>query len=88
MTDMAEQASLLLLSKLSSFLENPVIKLETAPTQEIVILQQQLKAMQLENDELRMEIKKMETRYADEVNRNLHLEDICRAHDFNWRRYW
>lgn len=88
MTDTAEQASLLLLSKLVKFLDNPTIKVENAPSQEIVVLQEQIKALKAENERLQDDMKRTEQRYFDEVNRNLHLQDICKAHGLEWRRYW
>lgn len=88
MTDTAEQVSLLLLSKLGKFLDNPTIKIESAPTQEIAILQEQIKALKAENERLQDDVKRAEQRYFDEVNRNLHLQDICKAHGLEWRRYW
>lgn len=88
MIDTAEQASLLLLSKLAKFLDNPTIKIESAPTDEIAILQEQIKALRAENERLQDDIKRTEQRYFDEVNRNMHLQDICKAHGLEWRRYW
>lgn len=88
MTVMDVPVSLLLSSKLCSFLDNPVIRLETSSTEEVEALKEEIRALQAENEYLRADRKRIEQKYADEVNRNLRLEDICRACGFNWRKYW
>lgn len=83
MTGMADLLSSSLASDLSAFLRNPVIKL--MPADEVAALQIQLRDLQQKYDALSLEYKQLLSRYGDEVNRCMALQDLCRHHSISWR---
>lgn len=85
MTGMDVLQSSSLLSDLSRFLRNPVIRIESAPAVEIVALQNQLQDLQLKLDESDKKYDKLLISYREEVHRCLHLQDLCKAHGIRWR---
>lgn len=85
MTDMVVLPSSLLLSNLSQFLANPVIKIETCSSEEIVVLQEQLKALQAEHEKLLSEHNLLVAKYGSEVHLNLRMQDLFRKNGIKWR---
>ena len=74
-----------LLSDLSRFLRNPVIRIESAPAVEIVALQNQVQELQRKLEESELKYDKLLISYREEVHRVLHLQDICKSHRISWR---
>lgn len=72
-----------LLSDLSAFLRNPVIRI--MPSEEVAALQIQLQDLQKKYDDLQLENKRLTSLYGQEVNRCLVLEDFCRSKGLSWR---
>lgn len=71
------------LSDLSVFLRNPVIKI--SPTDEVCDLRSELSALQEKYDKLAAEYDKLLCRYRDELNFNMRLQDICKSNGVKWR---
>lgn len=85
MTDTESLANSLLLAKLCNFLENPVIRLETTNSDSVHALQAEIARQKEEIERLRVECKRIEAKYGNEVIRNLRLEDLCREHMIDFR---
>lgn len=74
-----------LLSDLSRFLRNPVIKVELCPSDEVAALQLQITDLMSALDQERVKYSVLEVKYADEVGRSLHYEDLLRYHNIKFR---
>lgn len=74
-----------LLSDLSRFLRNPVIKVELCPSDEVAALQLQITDLMSALDQERVKYSVLEVKYADEVGRCLHYEDLLRYHSIKFR---
>lgn len=72
-----------LLSDLSGFLRNPVIKI--MHSDEVAALQFQLQELQKQYDKLAAENDQLFCKYRNELNFSMHLQDICRANGIKWR---
>lgn len=85
MIDMDGLPDSLFVSKLCHFLDNPVIRIESTPSEEVAALKKEVEELKQANDVLRLKYDRLVSQYGDEVNRCLCLEDFCRAHGLNWR---
>lgn len=74
-----------LLSDLSRFLAHPVIKIESVPAEEIVVLQARIQQLENEKVELERKYDKLFFLYRSEVDINLRLQDVCKANGIKWR---
>ena len=85
MTDMDGLLILLFASKLTNFLNDPVIRVEFTPSEEVSALKQQVQSLEKAYDTLQIKYQRLVSQYGDEVNRCLFLEDFCRANGLKIR---
>lgn len=85
MTDTVDLLSSFLASKVCKWLDDPVIRIESTPADEVKQLRQQLEDMQSRYAALQLDYKRLSVKYGDEVNHSLVLEDILRDHNIRWR---
>lgn len=80
---MTDTDGLSLLSRLSDFLADPVIKIQHSD--EVVSLQVELADLQNRYDDLMQQYEKLAALYRQEVTRCLHMQDLCRENGIKWR---
>lgn len=80
---MIDTAVLRLLSRLSDFLENPVVRLEHSD--QIESLRSHITDLQSINDDLAKQYEKIVSTYRQEVELNLRLQDLLKEHGIKWR---
>lgn len=80
---MIDTDGLRLLSQLSNFLDNPVIKLEHSD--EVLSLRSHIADLQRLNDDLQKQYESIVSKYRQEVDLCLRLQDTLREHGIKWR---
>lgn len=85
MIDTVRLPSLSLCDDLAAWLQNPVIRLEMMPTQEVAALQLQVQDLTAELEKCRHENEVLMARYRNELNVNFVLQDLLKEHNIKWR---
>lgn len=74
-----------LLSDLSAFLRHPVVDLRLCSSDDVARLEERVRSLEAENEELRQRCRSLEMKYGQEVCIALRLQDICRMHGISYR---
>ena len=85
MTDMDVRLVSQLLSDLSNFLRNPVIRIESTPSDDIHALRDELEKARKEKEQAEFKYEQLVVQYGNEVTRVLRLQDLCKEYHIKWR---
>lgn len=73
-----------LADKLCAWLDSPSVILTVEKSADVQQLEAECEQLRAEVARLKMVARVAETRYGDEVNRCLHLQDLLRSHGINF----
>lgn len=85
MIDMDARLVSQLLSDLSSWLRNPVVRIETTSSDDIIALRNELDEARKAKEQADFRYDQLVVQYGNEVNRVLHLQDLCKEYHIKWR---
>lgn len=85
MIDMDGRLVSQLLSDLSSWLRNPVVRIETTSSDDIIALRNELEEARKAKDQADFRYDQLVVQYGNEVNRVLYLQDLCKEYHIKWR---